>query len=150
MTRDWRARAVYVGVGLGALLAVAVVLRALEPPQRMCQRALSALAGSRQSAARFLDWEHLTALEVDVGAQYLALPNAQERSRYRLFFIRGFGAGFKEAGATPATFINWRVEGDADGRAVVAADHATQQKTLLLHVRPVFLGKKIDRIEWKP
>ena len=63
--------------------------------------------------------------------------------------IRAFAEGFKRAGATASNLTNWRVEREEQGHAIVAVDSTQQKLTLLLYVRPVFLGKKIDRIEWK-
>ena len=141
-------------IGSAALLmaigAIAVVImRGSGNDVELCRRVFQGLAEGRQGVHRRIDWQRLKALDVDVGAAYAALPNDQERVRYRRAFIEQFCAGFRGTGGHSDAFVRWRAQGRADdGRVVVAADYATKQKTLLLQLEGGW-NKKLVGIQWQ-
>lgn len=131
-----------------AIGAVAVFAMRGGSDVEVCRRVFQGLAEGRPGVHRRIDWERLKALDVDVGATYAALPDNQERARYRQAFIERFAAGFQGTGGRPEAFVGWRAQGRTDdGRVVVAADYEGKHKTLLLGVSGGW-RKKVVSIQW--
>ena len=140
---------------LGVLLATAAVavfvLRASRSDVDLCRAVLAGLTQGRSSVAGQIAWERLRALDLDVGATYVKLPNAKEQGEYRQAFIENFAAGFQRTGASLPQFTGWRVQERSKGTIIVAADYAARQKTLLLTLpaNASWWGKKIEAIQWQ-
>lgn len=135
---------------IGVVAVVGLIVLLLRNPQedtvRWTRRTFEALASGRASVQPRIAWEALQAVGVDVGATYTKLPNAREQAQYRQAFLRELAAGFRQAGARPEAFVNWRIaeksaeaaEMSAEGAeksgrmTVVAADYPDKQKTLLI------------------
>ncbi len=115
-----------------------------DPDVRFCRRTLAQLVNSDLSVSRAIDWPHLQALEVNVGATYAALPNRQEQVSYEQAFIRSFAQGFRQSGGRLNGFTRWSVARDG----TVSADYPAKQKTLVFHLsagRP----HQLEGIGWK-
>lgn len=133
---------------LAAIGAAVFVMRARASDADLAQRILTGLANGQASIERRINWEHLQALGVNVGATYTRLPSDQERARYRDTFIRGFAEGFQRSGARPESFVNWRVQEREEGYSVVAADYAAKRRTLLLRLAKSG-GRRLEGIQWQ-
>jgi len=113
-----------------------------------CRGVLSGLAKGRLSVRSQIAWERLKAVEVDVGAAYTQLPNAEERSRYEEGFITQFARGFRMAGGDTDGFRRWRVYAREGDRVIVAADYEAKGKVLLFGV-PASGAKRLELIQWQ-
>jgi len=113
-----------------------------------CQGLLRGLIHGQQSVSSQIDWAHLKALGFDVGAHYTALPNDQERTKYRQAFVVGFANGFSQVGGRPTIFSRWRVLSHEDGRIVVAAHYEAKHKTLLMTL-PASGKPQLEALQWQ-
>lgn len=114
-----------------------------------CRDLFRGLAKGRQLVAGHIDWEHFKALDADVGVAYAKLSTNTDRRQYRMAFIAAFAKGFSMVGAKPDAFVNWRLHERTPTTAVIAADYAGKQKTLLVTMSTV--GKKqLQEIQWAP
>ena len=95
-----------------------------------------------------IDWEHLKAMEVDVGKTYTGLASDKERADYRNTFLASIAKGFQQTGARTADFVHWRVHERADHRTVIAADYAKKRRTILLSFSDAAEKKKLTGIQW--
>ncbi|MBI2495480.1 MAG: hypothetical protein HYY59_02080 [Candidatus Omnitrophica bacterium] len=134
-------------VAVAAAVAVGVV-RVGNRDVAFCQKVLSGLIDGRPSVKRWIDWEHLTALDVNVGAAYTQLSSQEERDKYRRAFVEHFSRGFRQAGGVAGGFRRWRVHQRSERRIVVAADYAAKGKTLLISL-PASGSKKLEAIQWQ-
>ena len=113
-----------------------------------CRGVLAHLAQGRQSVQRQIDWDHLQALEVNVGEAYARLPNAREQEQYRRAFVQQFAVAFQRTGAAPKDFTGWRIAERSGPRIVVAADYPSKRRTLLLQVSGGW-KKRVVGIQWQ-
>ena len=114
-----------------------------DPDIRFCRRALAQLVNMNLSVGRSIDWAHLQALEVNVGATYAALPSRQEQADYEQAFIRNFAGGFRKNGGRLDGFTRWRVASDG----TVSADYPAKQKTLVFHLSGG-KGRQLEGLGW--
>lgn len=128
--------------------AAVFIMRISHSEVGFCREVLKGLAEGRSSVKQRIAWERLRALDVDVGATYQALPNEEERSKYRQAFVLSFSQGFRHAGGVPSGFVNWRVHGRSGKQLVIAADYPAKQKTLLMGI-PAAGSKKVETIQWQ-
>ena len=136
-------------LGLCLLAAGASMLWMRQDAVRAGQAALSDLVNGSPSAQARVDWAHLKAMGVDVGATYTRLPNDRERDRYREAFIEHCSRGFRQSsGAGVEVFVRWRRVAQKDGRIVVAADYPAKQKTLLVGLSGDWF-KKVVSLQWE-
>jgi len=137
-------------IALGLLLAAgaAFVLRMGQSDVDWCRGVLNALTKGKTSVSRQIDWEHLTALGVNVGATYRGLPNDQERAKYQQTFVQAFAAGFQHTGGDVNRFNHWRVLTHQGQQVVVAADYEGKQKVLLMAI-PASGQKKLESLQWQ-
>jgi hypothetical protein len=138
----------YAVLMVSAAALVAFVLQAGKRDVAFCQALFEDLASGKPSAQKRIDWEHLQALDVNVGATYASLPNEQERAKYRQAFVDSFSKGFRGAQGRVGAFTRWRIHERADDQVVVAADYAGKDKTLLLAV-PASGNKRLEGIQWQ-
>ena len=136
-------------IALALIVAAGVVfvLRARASELRVCRDVLRGLIDGSPSIGRSIDWEHLRALGVDVGATYRQLPNERERAGYRQAFIEQFANGFRRASGVADGFRAWRVQRRADAAVVVAADYEAKHRTLLMSVSSA-RSQKVEKMEW--
>ena len=127
-----------------AVAAAAGVLihRAGSGDVRLCRRVFAGLVHGDAKVRAAIDWERLKALDVDVGAAYAQLPDAQEKRNYQDAFIRSFAEGFRQGGATLRAFTNWRLGEDG----TVSADYPAKQKTLRFRLSAS--GTQVREIGW--
>ena len=130
-----------IGVVVAALVMGGVYLSS-DPDVRLCRRALAHLVNGNLSAGRAIDWAHLQALDVDVGAAYAALPNRQEQLNYERAFIQNFAGGFRKNGGRLDALTHWRVEPDG----TVSVDYPAKQTTLVFRLSG---RRQVDGIAWK-
>ena len=137
-------------IALALIVAAGVVfvLRARTSELRVCRDVLRGLIDGSPSIGRSIDWEHLRALGVDVGATYRRLPNERERAGYRQAFIEQFTEGFHQARGVADGFRAWRVQQRADAAVVVAADYEAKRQTLLMSVS-ASEPKRVEGIQWQ-
>ena len=95
-----------------------------------------------------IDWQHLRAMEVDVGAAYTGLASDKERADYRVTFIVSIARGFQQSGARTGDFVHWRVHERADDRTVIAADYPKKRRTILLAFSDASGKQKLEGIQW--
>ena len=111
---------------------------------RLCRRVLVQLVNANPSVSRVIDWDHLQALEVNVGATHAVLPTRQEQMNYEQAFIRSFAEGFRKSGGQLSAFTHWRAEPDG----TVSADYPAKHKTLVF--RLTGSGRhQVDGIVWR-
>ena len=132
---------------LAAVGVVAVAMRLMQGEAGFCREVFRNLVNDRQSVQGQIDWEHLTAVGVDVGKMYAQLPNDQARAQYRKAFVDNFAMGFRRAEGSLDAFRNWRVQERGGERIVVAVDYAAKHKTLLFTI-PASGQRKVEAIQW--
>ena len=138
----------YAALILGAIAVVMVIARLSQGEAGFCREVFRNLVDDRQSAQGQIDWEHLTAVGVDVGKTYTGLPNDQARAQYRKAFVDNFAMGFRRAEGNLSAFRNWRIQARDGDRIVVAADYETKHKTLLFSI-PASGQRKVEAIQWQ-
>jgi hypothetical protein len=130
------------------VIALIVVLRLPSSEVEFGRSVLRGLAHGRTSVMPAIDWEHLRALEINIGETYQQLPTETERANYRIVFIRNFSEAFRRTGTRVSQFKNWRIASKRAGQVTVAVDHPTQPHTLLMHVTTA--GKKqLVSLQWQ-
>ena len=136
-------------LGLCLVAVGAAILWMRQDAVRAGQAVLSDLANGSPSAQARVDWAHLKAMGVDVGAAYTGLPNDRERARYREAFIEHCSRGFRQSsGAGVEVFVRWRRVAQKDGRIVIAADYPDKQKTLLVGFSGGWF-KRVVSLQWQ-
>lgn len=138
----------YTVLGLVAIAGLVFVARASQGEVGFCREVLKGLAEGKPSVKGRIAWERLLALDVDVGATYQALPNEEERAKYRQAFVVSFSLGFRQQGGSVKAFQRWRVHERRGTHVVVAADYPAKQKTLLMGI-PASGPKKLETIQWQ-
>lgn len=88
-----------------------------------CRWVFKSLTSGKLSVEKYIDWEKLKAMGVDVGATYTKLPNAREKKDYRKSFIRNLSKGFIKSGGKAEAFTNWRVSQKEGLKAIILADY---------------------------
>ncbi len=113
-----------------------------------CQGVLRDLVWGRQKVERVIDWNHLHALGVNLGASYETLPDEKARASYRKMFVKGFAQGFERIKGRRADFQRWRVYKRDATQTVVAVDDIRHKKTLLFQI-PASGQRRLEGIEWQ-
>ncbi len=114
----------------------------------LCRSIFSGLASARYGVEKYIDWEGLRALGVDVSAVYKNLPDEEAKSNYKKAFIRNFSDGFKRSGSRLGFFAHWRIYAKDNEKTVIACDYSRYNKTLLLTLSKS--GKrKLVSIDWE-
>lgn len=114
----------------------------------LCQKAFRGLVKGSYGVQKFIDWEHLQAVGVDVGNTYSKFANQKEKVDYKKGFMRGFPLGFKQTGGKLKAFVNWRIFSQDAQKTIIAVDYTSKNKTLLFTVSK-YPKKKIVAIQWK-
>ncbi len=138
----------YVVAVITILAAVALWMRWSNQEVEFCHRVLGDLVHGRQAAQRSIDWEHLKAMGVDVGAAYALLPDDKARAKYRETFIKGFAEGFRRINGQMSAFAHWRIYKRETDSTIVATDDTRHKKTLLFTI-PATGAKQIEGIQWE-
>lgn len=125
-----------------------LALRVRESDAAACRAILTGLAQGKSFVARRIDWNHLTAMGVNVGETYTKLPDDKQRADYRQAFVTQFARGFQQSGARPKDFVRWRLERREQDRVVIAVDYPAKKKTLLMSL-PSSGTKKLEDIRWQ-
>lgn len=136
-----------VAYAAGMVAVVAVVAALLKLPGRdvrFCQRVLTGLAAGSVSVRQAIAWERLRAMDVDVGASYNQLADPAERAAYQRAFIQSFAEGFRQSGAAPGAFTNWR---KASQRSVIA-EYPAKQRTVVFQVVGL-MRLQLAGIQWQ-
>ena len=130
--------------GLAALVLVGAVIWSLMGQDvRLCKRVFAGLVQGDQSVRKHIDWEHLKALDVDVGTDYTKLPSADEQAAYQQGFVRSFSEGFVRSKADPAGFAGWRAQSDG----TVTVEYPAKRKTVVFQLSEN--GKQVSGLAWK-
>lgn len=106
------------------------------------------LVEARQPVRKLIDWEHLNALEVNVGEVYLKVRSQKEKLDFQKVFINNFSEGFKRMGGRLDAFTNWRLYDKDNEKVVVAADYPHYNKTILFTISKYGLSRLIG-IQWE-
>jgi hypothetical protein len=114
----------------------------------LARSVLNGLASGRYGVEKYIDWENLKGLDIDVGANYSKFPTLVEKVGYKRAFIQNFAIGFKQVKGSFKSFTHWRVYSKDNRQIIVAADYAGHNKTLLFAISGK--GKKrVTAIQWK-
>lgn len=132
---------------LAVSAVVLAVVRMRQGDAQFAQRTLNGLIQGRVSVQRALDWEHLAALDMDVGQTYRGLPEG-ERTPYRRSFITGFAQGFQNSGANTTSFTHWRIHERGAQTVIIAADYPAKQKIMLMTLSTTG-PKRVQAIQWQ-
>lgn len=114
-----------------------------------CRNVFSDLMQGRFWAVNYIDWEHLKALDMNVGETFSRLPNEKERRNYKKAFIRSLAVGFSRTGTKIGDFSNWRILSKDSEKIIAAADYIKYKKTLLLTFTKSKIGKKLVSLQWQ-
>lgn len=106
------------------------------------------LVGGRYGVAKYIDWENLKGLSVNVGATYAKYPTEKERVGYKKAFVHNFSQGFRWARGDFKSFVNWRIYSKDGAQTIVAADYQGRGKTLLVTLSGAG-RKKLTSLQWK-
>ena len=131
-------------VGIGGLAVGGLLVWSLFGQDvKLCKRVLTGLIQGNQAVRQHIDWDHLTALDVDVGATYTQIQDAQEQAIYQRMFVQKFAEGFAQASADASVFTGWRAQGDG----TVTVDYPAKSKTLVFRLSES--GKQIAGVAWQ-
>ena len=119
------------------------------PEVNLCRSVFSGLVRGDYAAQKFIDWNNLKAVGVDVGAAYSQLPGEREKLNYRQAFIKSLSMGFNQTGAKLSAFTNWRVYDSSGGRTIIAADVPKGTRILFTFLRSPDGKKRLTDIQWK-
>lgn len=131
-----------------AVTAVAVAVRWNRGDVDLCRDVFRGMVQGNVAVARRIDWAHLQALHVDIGAQYSQITDPKVQSVYRQVFINRFAEGFKYGGGQAVSFVNWRLKERTPQGVVVAADYPAKQK-ILLFTLSTSGPKRVTAIRWQ-
>lgn len=110
----------------------------------LCRFVFSGLVKGSYGVQRFIDWENLQVLDVDVGATYTKLPTEKEKLNYKKSFIKNFSVGFKQGGGRLKSLTHWRIYDRDREKTVVAADY--RDKIVLFTVSKY--GRRLITLQW--
>ncbi len=144
--REWKAFGILV---VAVAIGVVAIARARQGGAvALCRTTLAQLASGEVEADRAIDWEHLNALAMDVGAEYRKMPKGHEQTEYRRAFVEYFAQGFKASHGSLDQFTNWRVEAREKGWTTVMADY--KDANLMLEFGVAHEGRpQIRSIQWR-
>jgi len=137
----------YTLVTLVGIASLVLLMRMSRGEVAVGREIFQGLVTGKPSVQKRIDWAHLSAVGVEVGATYTQLPNEQAKAKYRRFFVEYFSKGFRKAGGSPKAFVRWRIQERTPAWVVVAADYPAKQKTLLLTMATS--GRKLQGIQWQ-
>lgn len=114
---------------LGLLLACGCASQS--PAVPFAQSTFTALARGDLSVSNSIDWETLSASNLqngttDVAALYLAQPNEKEKADFQNSYISTFAAGFQRRGNSADSFSSWRLENEDSARAAVVGEQGAR------------------------
>ncbi|HEY9401642.1 MAG TPA: hypothetical protein VIQ24_03030 [Pyrinomonadaceae bacterium] len=99
------------------------------------REAVEGLLAGDVAVADAFDWENLKVPGMDVGESYREMPDDENPDEVRQEFIENFSESFKQSGASASDLKNWREEGRAGERTVVAVDTTTGKTMRVFVVR---------------
>lgn len=135
-------------LGLLVIAVAAGVVRMRQGDVAFGRKVFTDLMRGRQTVQRRIDWEHLTAMGVNVAGTYARLPTEQDKANYRNSFIEQAALAFQKAGGNLRAFRRWRVHQRDPEQWVVAVDYPPTQKTLLLMLSGDH-PKQLRGIQWQ-
>lgn len=145
---ETHATIVYAVLAMALVGAVIFFVRLPHSDVDFCRSVFTGLAKGRASAQHHIDWQHLKAMGIDVGASYTGFRSEFDRVKYKKWFIQGFADGFARTGAEVGFFTNWRVAKRDGTRTTIEVDYPRLGKTLLFVIQSN--GKKlVEEIQWK-
>ena len=138
------------GIILISLAVIFIIFLRAKPKNdlELCRDIFWGFVEGRQSLQNYIDWEHLRALGLDVGATYRKLPNPKEKEDYRREFYKNFSVSFKRNAGRFEAFTNWRIYEKAALGTIIAADYKLKSKTALFTLSG-FENKKLTNIKWE-
>ncbi len=138
------------GVVLISLAVIFIIFLRVNPKNdvELCRDIFRGFVEGTGSMQNYIDWAHLKALGLDVGATYSKLPNAQEKGDYRREFYKNFSVSFKRNAGRFEAFTNWRIYEQNGATTIIAADYKEKSKTVLFTLSG-FEKKKITNIKWE-
>jgi len=120
----------------------------LETDVQLTRRIFNGLCSGRQNVQGQIDWEHLTAMGVDVGKTYSGIILEKERADYRKAFFFNISFSFRASGGKLSGFSNWRVKTREGDNAIVATD-TPSNKVLLLTLTSEAGKRKLTAMKWQ-
>jgi hypothetical protein len=113
-----------------------------------CRDIFRGFVTGSQSLQGYVDWQHLKALGLDVGATYSKLPNQQEKDDYRREFYKNFSASFKRNNGAFSAFTNWRIYSQNSSGTIIAVNYNLKSKTALFTLSGSG-NKQLTDIKWE-
>jgi len=135
--------AVLIAVVMGALV---FFIRMKTADIDFCHKVFNGLVKGSYGVQKFIDWEKLKAMKVDVGATYIQFTTEEQRSDYKKAFIKYLSLGFRQAGGKFNLFTNWRIRDKYSNKTVVAADYRGK---IILFTISKYGKRKLIAIQWK-
>jgi lysyl-tRNA synthetase class I len=144
------------GKNITILLVAIVIIAAIagffwltqEPDIQVARKVFAGLINGDLSIKNSIDWASFQSVGTDVGSDYTALPNAQEKETYGKSFIANFSIAFSNYAIKFASFTNWRVYKRGKASTIVAVN-IQQNKVLLFTVSNQSGKRKVTSIQWK-
>lgn len=137
----------YALIALIIIIAIIFVSEFQQRDVKLGRLILTGLVKGSVEVEKFIDWEKLVALNVNVGKTYKSITNSEDRIKYRRSFMTGFSVGFKSVKGNLDKFVNWRIVQRKPTKVVVAADYLLYNKTILF-VLLKLKGTKLIAIGW--
>ncbi len=131
-----------------AVTVVAVAVRWNRDDADLCRDVFRGMVQGNVAVARRIDWTHLKALNVDIGAQYSQIKDPKVQAMYRQVFLSRFAQGFKYGKGEAKSFVNWHLKARTPEGIVVAADYPAKQK-ILLFTLSTSGPKRVTAIQWQ-
>lgn len=128
------------------ITALVFFLRVKTDDIDLCRAVFSGLVKGRYGVQKYIDWENLKAVGVNVGATYIKFTTEKERLNYKKAFIKNFSFGFKKVGGKLKAFTNWRIYNRDSEKTIVAADYRGK---IILFTISKYGKRKLIAIQWK-
>lgn len=112
-----------------------------------CRAILSGLISGKPEVAKFIDWDKLKAMSVNIGEHYLAIPTEKEKALYRQENIKAFSEAWGRLEGKLSEFKHWRVYSRDGANVVIAADYPKYNKAVLFTLTGA--KRKLVSIQWK-
>lgn len=137
----------YVILGIVIALFFLFIFRMTRGDIDLAHSVFNGLASGRYGVQKYIGWEELQGLTIDVGATYSKFNTAEEKAGYKKAFIQSFSHGFSQVKGDTRSFVNWRIYSKDNDRVIIAADYLGHNKTLLM----TFSGakNKLTSLQWE-
>ena len=145
MFKKYKELIIFVAVVIGLLTIYNLYIR--DPDIYFAQSTFENLVRANQGAQNAIQWDSFTGMGLNVGKNYLRLPDELQRKTFRKAFITSFSDGFRKIGGKLSAFGNWRVYSKDAKTMTVAVDYTTYGKTLLFTFSRQ--PRKLTSVEWE-